>query len=255
MNLNNKRILSAVVLVVVMGVLVIFAFKYRNVFPSTATTTPVTESNNEPASGDATQANPQLPNQNLPLSSSIKDVAWAVFQKYLGYNKDQNLEGVKSVVYKVASVCNDPKTITDCKSRMSMAYQYGSALKKEDFINVWNDKKQTILSTDFWFEESTTTMGRFRAIIFFVKDDAGNLKLLSYSPFKGATTDKSVASTRELTDRLITWTEDKDQDGIADYIEQCIGATPGQTCVKTDPKLRDTNGNGWWDGVEALMNQ
>ena len=32
------------------------------------------------------QIEPQFPGQTLPLSNNPKDVAWAVFQKYLEYN-------------------------------------------------------------------------------------------------------------------------------------------------------------------------
>jgi len=181
-------------------------------------------------------------------------VAWALFQKYLDYNKVQNLDGVKTMVYKVASVCDDPKTTIDCKSRMGQAYAYGSALKKEDFTNVWSDDKQIILSTDFKINEDDEVMGRNRAIIFFVKDDSG-FKMLSFSPFKGATIGKvnTSASRQELMGRLVTYTEDNDNDGVADYDEQCLGIKEGESCTKTDPNLRDTDGDGHWDGVQALM--
>jgi len=198
---------------------------------------------------------PNMPGITLPLSNAPKDIAWAVFQKYLGYNKDQNLEGVRSVVYKVASVCDDPKTTIDCKARMNLAYQYGSALKKEDFKNVWSDKKQIILSTDFWTEslKELDQYGRFRSIIFFVKGVDDGWKLLSFSPTQGNATSKGVASQEEVDARLITYTEDKDQDGMADYIEECIPAETKDTCIPTNPRIRDTDGDGWWDGVEALM--
>jgi len=193
--------------------------------------------------------------QTLPLSNNPKDLAWAVFSKYLGYNKDQNLEGVKSVVYKVAPVCNDAKTLIDCKARMDLAYSYGSALKKADFVNVWSDEKQIILATDFWLESSKDLdqYGRFRSIIFFIKGTDGAWKLLSFSPTKGGATNKGSASQEEVDDRIIRYTEDNDKDGMADYEEECLTKPGDLTCTKTSPKIRDTNGDGWWDGVEALM--
>ena len=189
----------------------------------------------------------------LPFSNDPKDVTWALFQKYLSYNKSQNLEGVKSIVYKVASVCNDLKTTIDCKARMNLAYLYGSILKKEDFTNVWSDEKQTILSTDFKIQEDENVIGRSRSIIYFIKDEAGNLKMLSFNPFKGTVTDKSTASKEELNYRIIRYTEDNDKDGIADYDEECLAVKEGEVCTKTNPKIRDTDGDGFWDGVEALM--
>lgn len=201
------------------------------------------------------QIDPIVSEQTLPLSNDPLDIAWATFTKYLAFNKEQNLAGVKSVVYKVASVCDDPKTLIDCKARMGSAYSYGSNLKKADFVNVWQDEKQIILATDFWLESSTDLdqYGRFRSIIFFVKGADGEWKLLSFSPTKGGATNKGSASQAEVDDRIIHYTEDNDKDGLADYEEECLNKPNDLTCLKTSPKLRDTNGNGLWDGVEALM--
>lgn len=195
-----------------------------------------------------------LPSPTLPLSNDPKDIAWNLFQKYLSYNKNQDLNGVKSVVYKISDVCNTKEPTQDCKNRMFSAYSLGKDLKKENF-KVWDDQKQIILSTNFWQEESTSTgtFARFRSIIFFVKMQSGDWKLLSFSPLKGAAADQGQASIQEIRDRLVTYTEDKDQDGMADYIEQCLDQDTKNTCKKTDPTKRDTNGDGWWDGVEALM--
>lgn len=211
--------------------------------------------NNSETGVEKVKINPNIPEQTLPLSKTPKDVAWALFQKYLAYNKARDFEGVKSVVYKIASVCADPKTRIDCEARMNLAYQYGSALKKEDFTNVWSDEKQIILSTDFWTESSKDLdqYGRFRSILFFIKGTNGQWKLLSFSPTAGNATNKGSASQEEVDTRLIRYTEDKDKDGMADYVEECIPAEIKDTCVLTNPKLRDTNGDGWWDGAQALM--
>ena len=69
----------------------------------------------------------------------------------------------------------------------------------------------------------------------------------------GNATNKGAANQEEVDTRLIIYTEDKDKDGIADYIEECIPADIKDTCVPTNPKIRDTDGDGLWDGVEALM--
>ena len=200
---------------------------------------------------------PELPQPTLPFSNDPKDVAWNLFQKYLAYNKARDFEGVKSVVYKIAAVCANPQTRIDCEARMNAAYQYGSVLKKENFVNIWTDEKQIILTTDFWVEDSDDMdlLGRFRSIIFFVKDSSDQLKLLSFTPQQGGATGKGTASQEELNDRILRWTEDGDNDGIADYTEECLGITEGQVCNKTSPKERDTDGDGWWDGADALLNK
>ncbi len=200
---------------------------------------------------------PTLPDQTLPLSSDPKTLAWNIFQKYVSYNKAHNLEGVKSVIYKLSPVCSNPAKKVECEARMDAAYEYGSEMNKGDFVNVWTDSKQTILSTDFWLETSkeTDSFGRFRSTMFFVKDTEGNLKLLSFNPTQGGATVKGSATQEEIDTRIIRYTEDNDQDGRADYDEECLAVTKGTVCTKTNPSLRDTDGNGWWDGVDTLLNQ
>lgn len=184
---------------------------------------------------------------------SPRGIAWRAFEKYLEANKAKDLETLKTLVYKVAPVCEDPETLADCKSRMNLAYEYGVALKKKSFTNVWEDQKQLILTTDFWTEENETAFGRFRSIIFFIKTESGELKLVSFSPFKGARLSKGEASIEELTDRAIRYTEDNDMDGLADYDEECLDEKTKATCTKTDIRSRDTDQDGLWDSLEALM--
>jgi len=253
--MNIKKILGIVLIFIVVGILAIFAFRSEGGTLFTNNDNPIIDS----ISGDSL-IKQKFSGQNffntdtvIPSeSNNPKDIAWTAFQKYLKYNKEQNLEGVKSVVYKVAPICEDLKDIIDCKARMSSAYAYGGALEKKDFVNIWSDEKQIILATNFKIQEDDSILGRHRAIIFFVKDNE-SLKLLSFSPFKGATVSKGVASREEIDDRLIIYTEDKDEDGIADYDEECLSPKEGEVCVKTNPKIRDTDGDGLWVGVQALM--
>lgn len=188
-------------------------------------------------------------------NNNDKNIAWAVFQEYLSYNQNQDLDGVKSIVYKVAPVCASEETLIDCKARMGTAYSYGSVLKEEDFINVWSDKKQIILATDFWTESIPVLdqYGRFRSIIFLIKGEDGEWKILSFSPTAGGVTTKGTATEEEVNERVVRYTEDNDLDGRPDYEEECLSVKEGQTCIKTDPKLRDTDGDGLWDGVQVLI--
>lgn len=239
-----KKIIAIIGFLIV--VVVIFVLSNKNTLP---TLTPATSEQDE---ADKVEISPDLPEMTLPLSNNPKDVAWALFQKYLRYNKNQDLEGVRSVVHRVAAVCEDLKTTVDCKARMALAYQYGSTLKKEDFKNVWDDKKQTILSTDFTTREDDSIISRSRGIIFFIKTETG-LEMLSFSPSKGVVASKGAASQEELNYRIVNYTKDEDQDGLADYDEECLAVKEGETCQKTNPKIRDTDDDGWWDGVEVLF--
>lgn len=243
-----KKIFTTLGIVAIIGI-VFFVIQNQ-------TNAPVAEQTQEQENGpEKIIIDPSLSGQTLPLSTDPKDVAWTLFEKYIAFNKTKNIEGVRSTVYKIAAVCEDPKTRIDCEARMGAAYSYGRELQKQDFKNVWSDERQTILATDFWIEDSEQmgVIGRFRSIIFFVKNEKGELRLLSFSPTKGGATSRGEASQQELEDRIIRWSEDKDEDGIADYDEECLGAKEGQTCTKTNPKLRDSDGNGFWDGIQALM--
>lgn len=247
---TRKIMLVSGVLVLILGIFLVV----KNV-----SLAPILEENSQASSTETSlgkiKIDPVVNLQTLPLSNNPKDVAWAVFSKYLAFNKEQNLAGVKSVVYKINPVCADEVASAECKARMKSAYNYGNTLKKADLVNIWSDEKQMILATDFWVEsvKELDQYGRFRGIIFFVKDESGDWKLLSFSPTKGGATNKGSASQAEIDARLIRYTEDEDRDGLADYEEECLNKPNDSTCVKTSPKLRDTNGNGLWDGVEALM--
>lgn len=235
-----KKILYILVGLIILGVILFFA-KPNPVTPENKNNFTTTKKDNS-----------LIPDINLPFSNDPKDKAWELFQTYLNYNKARDIEKIRSVVYKISPVCEDQKTIIDCESRMNAAYGYGSQLKKADFENIWEDDKQLILSSNFWEEENDVSIGRFRAIIFFIKDQS-SLKLLSFSPAKGAAIQRSDASIEELKTRAIRYTEDSDNDGKSDYTEECLDATPDKTCTKTNPTLRDSDSDGFWDGLEALF--
>jgi hypothetical protein len=249
----NKKIFSIVASVIV--VISAAVFYYAKNLPDINTANETTSQNQATTTISQNDLSPKpvLSAQPKPKLNIDKELAWATFLKYLIYNKSRNLDGVKSVVYKVSAMCNAAIAGDECKDRMDMAYSYGSAFKKDDFVNVWSDGQQTILSTNFKIGEDDQVMTRTRSIIFFVGNGL-SLKLLGFSPDKGAILEKTASTTKEeLIKKLIAYTEDGDQDGISDYDEQCSNIPQGQTCIKTDPKLRDTNSNGLWDGVEALM--
>lgn len=245
---KNKKIITTIGVLIAVLVL-FFIVKNISIAPTLETTS---ENNLATSSTGQIKIEPNTLEQNLSPSSNLKEDAWAVFSEYLEYNKNLDIEGVKNSVYKIASVCNDPKTLSDCEGRMSAAYQYGSIFKKENFTNVWGDQKQVILSTDFKVEEDDASIARTRSIIFFVRDENKSLKLLSFSPSKGAVLAKASSTKEEILSKLNTYTLDSDQDGISNYDEQCISMPT--SCVKTDPQKRDTDGDGLWDSIESLIN-
>lgn len=253
---KNKKIISLAVIVVAIIGLFIFVRQsaLRGFFRGCCgfgTSTLLTEVRDSEVPLGYNDLTPDLPEIGVPLSNSPKDVAWRVFENYLAYNKAQDLPGVKRVVYRVAPVCAESATL-DCIARMNQAYYYGSRLNRSDFIHVWSDERQIILSTDFTVQEDKNSLGRHRGIIYFINVD-GDWKLLSFSPSKGGVVSKGSASMEELLDRIVRYTEDTDQDGTADYSEECLASNETDDCTKTNSRLRDTDSDGIWDGIEALM--
>ena len=186
---------------------------------------------------------------------SIKEKAWDVLQKYLGFAKSKNIEGVRSLSYQLTDSCkkySNEEEKKDCDARMDTVAFFGIVFAKKDFIEVWSDSKQIILATDFRIEENEEVTSRTRSMIYFVVED-GVIKVLKFDPAKGSVLQKADLTKVEIDKRLVELTEDTDKDGAEDYLEKCISKSQDSTCIKTDITKRDTDGDGFWDGIEALF--
>jgi len=51
----------------------------------------------------------------------------------------------------------------------------------------------------------------------------------------------------EAQDRI----RDTDKDGLTDFNERCESGF--SNCIKTDPLDRDSDDDGWWDGIEKSV--
>jgi len=193
---------------------------------------------------------------STPVTNTERDSAWAVLQKYLGYAKANDVKGLATLSYQLSDSCKNYSASADdrkdCDAKMQSVYKMGSQFKKSDYGYTWSDSKQIILSTAFYRSDPASDVaGYLHGIIFFVKD-AGAIKVLSFNPVRGIFLPKSATTTpAEIEQKLIAAVKDADQDGMEDQVENCIRVDTA--CTKTDPTKRDTNGNGFWDGVEALF--
>jgi len=188
-------------------------------------------------------------------ATAIKQSAWTTFQNYLSFAKTHDLAGVKSLSYQTSDTCLDPKKIKECEGLMDSAYEYGKDLQEENFTHVWYDAKQIILSTNFQRQDfGTTTVGYNRSIIYFTRDTAGNPKLLSFNPDDGVIISRQDLDDAEIDRRIKSMTRDSDEDGVVDDIENCVGYAVEKDCpTKSNPTKKDTDGDGWWDGVEIFF--
>lgn len=192
----------------------------------------------------------------ISADASIKDKSWAVLQKYVEFAKNKNIEGVKSLSYQLTDSCKNYSTEEekkDCDARMSTVAFFGGAFAKKDFVHIWSDNRQIILATDFRIEENEEAISKTRSMIYFVID-SGVIKVLKFDPAKGSIMKKTSEITKEERDRkLLEFTTDADMDGIEDYLEKCLSISQDSSCIKTDPTKKDSDGDGFWDGIEALF--
>jgi hypothetical protein len=140
--------------------------------------------------------------------------AWGVFQDYLKFAQNNDIDGVKSLSYQVSETCSNPKKVEDCKILMNSVYLIAEGFKLEDFKNVSYDDRQIIMSTDYMkiAEDTDDT----KVVLYFVRSDRGEPKVLG--------------------------------------IRFCYGAeSEDQKCVITDPETRDADKDGWWDDIEVLF--
>lgn len=193
----------------------------------------------------------------VPKSSSL-DNAWKVFQEFLLKAQAKDIDGVRLLTYKQSEACADLEREEECLARMDTVYELGKDLRKQDFIHIWEDKSQIILSTDFQREESPELVGFVRGFIYLVRDDfTGSIKILTFNPAKGWFHSPRETDTPEfIEEKLQAMILDSDQDGLTDQQETCTGIYfEDPECTNTDPFKKDTNGNGWWDGIEYYMNR
>lgn len=192
----------------------------------------------------------------ISANTSIKDKAWETLQKYLNFAKTRDIEGVRSLSYQLTDSCKNytksEENKKDCDAKMDTVAFFGTSFVKKDFVEVWSDSKQIILATDFRIEENEEAISRTRSIIYFVVDD-GVIKMLKFEPAKGSILQKEGLTKAEIDKRLLDFTEDSDKDGAEDYLENCLSKSQDTTCVKTDTTKRDTDLDGFWDGIEVLF--
>lgn len=199
-----------------------------------------------------------LPTPRLSLPSfhnSLVSQSWNVFENYLKAVKNHDLESLQIYSHQTSDTCKDSAREAECFALMDNVYELGKDFNKDDFIHVWADEKQIILSTDYnLLEDNTfaTLRGLIRSVIYFTIIDE-NPKVLYFSNFDGTFLLQEDFTADEIDARLRELVRDTDEDGLPDEIEICAGLEEDTSCVKTDPKKRDSDGDGWWDGVEIFF--
>jgi hypothetical protein len=181
----------------------------------------------------------------------LTEKAWNTFDQYMNFAKENDIEGVRSLSYQLGPVCSDPARVEECKGLLNGVYELGQEIKKEKFTNIISDKKQVILYGEYERYEDADIIGHLRSIIYFTRDENGDLKLLSFNPTDGAFfLKKNITDDINVDDELRKMLKDRDTDTLPDQAESCIDENKLNACTNTDPKKRDTDGNEWWDSIE-----
>jgi hypothetical protein len=178
---------------------------------------------------------------------ATSDYLWSVFDQYNNKLKNANYNDYVASE-PPSSVLMSP---TQFAQLSAFTYNENMKLNKADFVNKWQDDKQAIFSTNPVRTETADSNGYTQTKISFIKDN-GAWKILLISPSNSWSVLKSTGASGEKD--LQAMISDSDKDGLTNWEETCSGANHYNTsCVKTDPNKRDTNGNGWWDGIEIDM--
>ncbi len=239
--------LKKVIILLIIILSLFWFFKNKGEAPNvgiiTATTTPT-------ITGTSTPVNKPVPTKD---DAVVKSAAWKVFEAYTKAVELKNINEVKRLSYQISDACLDETMAKECDERMATAYNFAKQFKFEDMKYTAYDNKQIILSGDYFESLDGTSPSFARGALYFVREGI-DIKFLSLNPFLGAIIIREDGeATTTVRDRLIDATEDQDLDYQLDVFERCVGMSALPGCVQTDPKKRDTDGDGWWDSIEALF--
>lgn len=252
----NKQLLAAlaVLIIVIFG---IFLLTQRDgslpVAPAPATTT-------AGASTATTTPTPATTTVKSIITSIFKPTAavfdprdpWQVLAKYFSYAKAHDIAGIKSLSYQQSTACSNAKKQEECFALIDGVYAFKDRLKPDLFPEKREDAKQLALLGPI-VKDDSLGYGYKQGIIIFTKTAAGELRLLTFNPDRGwyLMVDSADQNIEGHESRVRTMMEDADQDLKDDREEACVGEA--DDCVITDVTKRDTDGDGWWDGVEKYF--
>ena len=187
------------------------------------------------------------------VATTTEDL-WAVFDKETLALKNNDLAEFNKYSYKQVPA----QAASQFSQFAPMMYQQNAKVNKNDYVNKWQDEKQAIYSTNPQKNNTTDSYGYNVGVVTFVKTNGSWEVLSSGVGYFGETAITAVGEpnrTQAQADKdLQAMMLDSDKDGLTDQEELCLGASQyDKTCVKTDPNNKDSNGNGWWDGIEAKM--
>ncbi|HLC21524.1 MAG TPA: hypothetical protein VJM10_05390 [Candidatus Methylomirabilis sp.] len=129
-------------------------------------------------------------------------------------------------------------------------YEHGSALQRSDLTVAWGDELQLILRSEPSFESVVDEAGDMLCYgadeVMFLRDREGRIRVVlgGGQSWCGDPSPETEAMLQEQA-------RDSDQDGATDEDETCADEYDPFCGPVTDPFNRDTDGDGYWDGIEV----
>ncbi len=179
------------------------------------------------------------------------DLGWAIFQGYLERLAIHDVEGADVLAQNPLEweLCLEMGPEESCQQMLDLAYREGAAVDRADLVDMWADENQLIMGANpvasSVGEGETPDTAYSRVALMFLRNGDGEIKFLLLQSTSWVQGSSEKDETRAAS-RLI----DSDQDGLSDYEENCAENDP--PCEQpTDPLQRDTDGDGYWDGIEV----
>ncbi|TAL48767.1 hypothetical protein EPN83_03130 [Patescibacteria group bacterium] len=247
----RRKTYSLVALVIAAAIIVVyFVVSLRSASRTGDVTTESEVTSTSPAAPSATTSITFPPPKGSAAGAS-KDRAWQTLQEYLTRARAHDIAGLKELSYQQSAACADPEKKEACFGLMDDVVELGKLMKENDYVHVWEDGKQIILATAPVRNDSGGSPAVFRGFIYFVKGPSNVLKILYFDPAQGWFYTGGQTDPDFVNRRLNSMVLDTDQDGLTDEQELCTGSYLNESdCTHTDQAVRDTDGDGWWDGVE-----
>jgi len=218
--------------------------------PLTGTSAPTTA----PADIPSTPPPATEPTEPPNVMELTPDNAWQVWLAFLQYMRDYDIEGLDSL---------DTRDFTSeweeclagfgedtCYGLIDFTLEVGSTIQRADLTIEWRDEQQLILRSEPTLESSVEEGQEMvcynTAQVLFLRDSAGQISVVGYGQGSRCTNASPDAELR-LQELLL----DSDQDGATDEDETCANEYDPFCGPVTDPFNRDTDGDGYWDGIEV----
>ncbi len=214
-----------------------------------ATTTEIGTDENGVATNNGTRNNVAGSNNGpiAPAGTSSVDFnkdPWAAFENYRTFVKEGDASKQTPYVQYSSDVCTT-------KAACATLYTSIQNINKASYSNKWEDSRQIVYSTQIQRSDTPSLKTFTIKYAFFLRDAKGGVKFLGFKENSRSVTKVNTDATdSKLSADLELAMADLDKDAQLDSVEKCEGDA---SCVRTDPTKRDTDGDGYWDGVESKI--